>query len=711
MKCDRARSGIVAQTGSKIVADGCGEFMKRGLRRSILVVLVAIQFLVGSAGAADKLQADLRPVALRVRSEAPIPVEVRFEWDGTHILQGRLEVELHEGNRILARYRSDDLALTTGERSFRMLLPPSLAPFAGSQVEAQMKFVTAGEVLDLGSSVLFMSTLGERSLAVAWCNARTGTEPQSSRLEQTMLFERFTPQSANVARRSLITSMVRMAPEDLPSQPLSYTSFDMVVLTADGFAEAREGQLRALARWVKGGGSVCVLVGGGLRSHHLWFLNELAESTANGAAFLSGNDGNLLPSQNKVWCLHSGVGRSVVITGNVAADPALDSSVWRQAVAFLWKFRGSRVRTIAETGHWEMATNYSTESSSSPPAGWYPQGRNWQRRWPASGRAFQEMQSYSVQPTQTGAELMNQLMPKTVRLIPFGALIGTLGLFLLMIGPVDYFVLGWLRRRRYTWVLFPITSIGFTVATILMANYYLGQRDQRRSLIVVDVGKDGTALRWNRYELIFAARDKEAVTELKDALWAPLNFAAPPGMPYNFAAPPGMPYNPGYRYVRRDVGREASPPWYNGVLPVHFQTSESIHQWRPELNRIFSFESPPAPLLPNWREVEEAWPDLQNIRAKLSVGKPFTGDVCMISSTNWTFDSSSSEILSGPILQELCAGDSTGLLSLVSQVSPTGGGNFEDVQGMDTETNDSVLAIVTHAGDDIVVYRRFFYGN
>jgi hypothetical protein len=59
----------------------------------------------------------------------------------------------------------------------------------------------------------------------------------------------------------------------------------------------------------------------------------------------------------------------------------------------------------------------------------------------------------------------------------------------------------------------------------------------------------------------------------------------------------------------------------------------------------------------------------------------------------------------------LCAGDSRGLLSLVSQVSPTGGGNFEDVQAMDAETDDSVLAIVTQVGDDIVVYRRFFYGN
>jgi len=349
-----------------------------------------------------------------------------------------------------------------------------------------------------------------------------------------------------------------------------------------------------------------------------------------------------------------------------------------------------------------MATNASTENGSLPPGQWLPPGQSWPHRWQSGlGTSFEESLSYSVQPTQMGEELLGQLMPKTVRLIPLGALLGTLGLFLLMIGPVDYFVLGWLRRRRYTWILFPATSVGVMVATVLMANYYLGQRDQRRSLTIVDVGQDGTALRWNRYELVFAARDKQVVTELKDALWAPLNFAAAPGMPYN----------PGYGYNRRELARESGPPWYSGALPAHFQTSESIHQWEPLLNRTFSFEPPSAPVPANWRAVEAAWPQLENIRAKLSAEKTFAGDVCLISSTNSTFDSGSHEILPGPMLQELCAGDSRGLLSLVSQVSPTGGGNFEDVQGLDTESNDTVLAIVTQAGEDIVVYRRFFYGN
>jgi hypothetical protein len=664
----------------------------------ILAPLLVFQLLAPGALAADKLSVDLIPLGLRARNGAPITVEARFKWDSTRILEGRLEMEFLEGNRVLGRYRSGELALTGGEQKFRMLLPPTSAPFSDSQVQVQMRFVTAGNVIDVEPSSLFVPTASERSLVVGWCDASTAAGWQHSGIEQNLVFERFAPPSDNVSQRLLMTSVVRLDPEDLPAQPLAYTSFDVVVLTAEAFKQANERQLQALARWVKGGGSACVFVAGGLQPHHIWFLNQLAGSTADGPTFLSDNDGNLLPARKEILSLRSGLGRSVIVPEEIVADLNLNAPACRKAAAFLWKLRSTQAQAIVDSGHWELPANSSTQINV------FTRGRQPVRNVPQ----FAEPLSYSVQPTSLGAELMNQLMPRTVRLIPFSALIGLLVLFLLMIGPVDYFVLGFLRRRRLTWVLFPATSIAFTVATVLMANHYLGLRDQRRSLIVVDLARDGTALRYNRYELIFAARDKQSVTELKDALWAPLDVRNMPGQIYS---PYINPYNRSYGYSA-DAGREAGPPLYDGVLPVHFQTSEAIRQWQPELNRIFSFEPPPVPTIPDWRAIEEAWPNLQNIRTKLSERKSFSGDLYAISSSNSiTADSGSTGILPASILAALCVGDSRGLLSLVSQVSPGGGGNFEDMQAMDTETNDSVLAIVTRSGDDIVVYRRFFHGN
>jgi hypothetical protein len=795
--------------------------------------IITILFLAMSAGAADKLQADLTPLVLRARNDAPIPIEVRFKWSGTRILEGRLQLELHDGNRVLERYRSGDLALTGGEQTFHMLLPPSLAPFSDSQVEAQMKFITAKETFDLDSSSVFLPTASQRSLVMGWCNPRFAAAGQVSDLEQSLVFERFAPMSSEWARGSILTSLLRLAPEDLPTQPLAYTSYDVMVLTSEAFAEAREGQLKALLRWVKAGGSVCVFAGGGLQPHHLSFLNQLADSFTDGPAFQSGSDGNLLPGQKKISCLYSGVGRSVVVIGNIGTDLPLTSPDWRHAAAFLWKFREQEMNAITQRGHWGTDTDESTNEPQATIDDYASQAQTFQRRIQRSRTsitieamdkaltlsddekdkvkaALRELDAamrqirnvapaerrnkllaareafdaklkeiltsdqynkfragypnrflarpaprpqiinnpgvlmaspYESHASLLGAELLGPLMPRTVRLIPFPALLGILGLFLLVIGPADYFVLGWIRRRRYTWILFPATSIGFTLATVLMANHYLGLRDQRRSLIVVDMGNDGTALRWNQYELVFAARDKQAVTDLKDALWTPLNSG---GMPYIVG-------NPRYGYARgyRDTDSETGPPWYEGVLPAHFQTSETLHQWQPKLNRIFSFEAPPAPLLANWREIEGAWPNLQNIRAKLSKTKPFTGDLCVISNSgDVSFDSGAvlrrpqapaypdgiaidpatgqpyvrnyvggfpgsdpNAILPSAILSQLCLGQSDGLLSLVSQISPAGGRGFEDVSALDPEAGDSALVIVTKVGDDIVVYRRFFHGN
>jgi hypothetical protein len=663
---------------------------------------LALQLLAGGRVAAELLRADLVPLGPRARTAAPIPVEVRLNWDSARLLEGRLEMEFREGNRVLGRYRTGEMALTTGDQAFRMLLPPPLAPVSDQQVEVRLKFVAARESFVIDPAVLFVPTTSERSLVVGWCGARVAAGAQPSGVERSLLLERYTPPAVDADRRSLVTSLARLAPEDLPAQPLAYTPFDIVVLTADAFREARERQLQALARWVKGGGSVCLFVTGALPSQLTTFLNTLTESASGGPGLFFDQKGNLAPGTKTISRFHSGLGRTVVVTGDLATDPGLESVSWREAVAFLWKVRAQPLRAIAETGHWDISTNVPTENtvySSAPPA--YSRGNPRYRSY-GSDASFGGFVPFAVRPSELGAGLLSQLMPRTVRLIPLPALIGMLVLFLLAIGPLDYFVLGFFRRRRYTWILFPATSLGFMVATVLMANHYLGQRDQRHSLFVIDLDRQGDPLRWNRYELIFAARDKQAVTELKEALWAPLDFRWRPGQPY---------YR-GYRYRPTEDGGEGGTPLYDGILPVHFRASETIRQWRPELNRTLSFEPPPVPLLRNWPAIEQAWPDLEAIRRRLSAGQPFTGDVCALSGPDaFTVGPGSPGIIAVPLLQELCVAPREGLLSLSSRVSPTGSGNFEDLVGHDPEGTNAVLAIVTRAGEDIVVYRRFFHGN
>lgn len=688
--------------------------------KSVLAAVVVLELLAKTAFAAGQLRADLIPLGLRARSAAPIPVEARFNWDGTRILEGRLEMEFHEGGRVLGRYRSGELALPGGEQDFRMLLPPLLMPFSDSQVEVQMKFATAGNEVELMPSILFVPTSSERSLVVAWCAPLGIGGWQNSGIERNLLVERLAPAAPDTASQKLLTtSVARIAPEDLPAQPLAYTPFDVVVLTAEAFKQAGKRQLEALARWTRGGGSTCLYVGRGLQSQHIEFLNELSDSAPGGPVFQADETGNLVPGGKEISMLRSGLGRSVIVPEAIVADLNTNASVCRKAAAFLWKMRSDQADAVTTQGHWNEPTNLPVINYNS-----VIRSRPGNRLLPAAQNApqYTEPLSFSVQPSPLGAELMNRLMPRTVRLIPFSSLLGMLVLFLLMIGPVDYFVLGFIRRRRLTWVLFPATSIAFMAATVLMANHYLGLRDQRRSLTVVDLAADGTALRWNRYELIFAARDKQSSTDLKDALWAPLTVQAMPMQPYVQQVIRGRrvligPNNSGYMPINYSQV-ETEPPLYEGTLPVRYDSREMIHQWQPKLNRSFSFEPPPVPLPPNWKAVEAAWPNLQKIRAALSEKQPFSGDIYEIYGApiasgppSIKSDPGSTGIFPASILQELCTGESQGWLSLVSQISPTGGGNFEDVQAMDLEDGDTALVIVTRRGDDVVVYRRFFYGN
>ena len=46
-------------------------------------------------------------------------------------------------------------------------------------------------------------------------------------------------------------------------------------------------------------------------------------------------------------------------------------------------------------------------------------------------------------------------MPEGVRMVPVSVLASILLGFVLWIGPGEYFLLGWLKLRKLTWVTFP----------------------------------------------------------------------------------------------------------------------------------------------------------------------------------------------------------------------------------------------------------------
>ena len=100
--------------------------------------------------------------------------------------------------------------------------------------------------------------------------------------------------------------------------------------------------------------------------------------------------------------------------------------------------------------------------------------------------------------------------------------------FSLIAGPIDFLVLGALRRRGLTWITFPAVALAVALLVLWLSRAHLGDADSRRALEVVDVGRSGEVLRRNRFELFLPAREGRRVTEHGDPSDSPTHLNALP---------------------------------------------------------------------------------------------------------------------------------------------------------------------------------------
>lgn len=328
------------------------------LRRLKQVFLIALLVVVpGLSPAQDKpLRVSLVPATVRNRSNAPFELEVRFDWSGTNILEGQLDMVFMSGNRVAGRYRSGDIALTTGEQSFRMMLPPMRSDAYDSELEVQVQFLTAKGRFDLGRMFLFTPVQVERSFVICVSRPQSTLSERDFNVVRSMALERFDPKESERAGATISTSIAGLHPEDFPAYPLGYCCYDIVLLMEEGFSLLQEKSLAALSRWVQAGGSVCIVAGRNLKPYHITFLNDLSASSKTGHNFILDENGSPVPTSSfpdsGFGMYYAGLGRMVVVMKLPPKDELLTSPDWREAVAFLWKIRTDQMSTILSSGKW-----------------------------------------------------------------------------------------------------------------------------------------------------------------------------------------------------------------------------------------------------------------------------------------------------------------------------------------------------------------------
>ncbi len=664
--------------------------------RTLAWAAVLLLAAAGTARAAAPLTADLRMAAGRARTGAPMWVEVDLTNHTPGLIEGHLLLVFRDGMQLLGRYTGWDMALGSGKQTFRVMLPQLSSEVVSQSLVIQASFVTPNGNYDLGQQWLAVADPRERACVVA-VGGPGLTSAATGALLRSLQLERYDPGRAANDARLLHTFPAAVAPEDFPINPLGYCPYDIVVLPTDAFGLVHQRQLEALLAWVRAGGSVCVMPGDETRKP---YQDEFLLALSGGA-----------PPGGDVGMYRCGLGRAVV-----AVQPeSFDTPEWRRAVAFLWKAHGNQLDTLADSGAWRTGEDASSSQIDTI------------ERLTQTGTNRMPPDVMGLRPLESAVNFYQPLMPRSLRLIPTGWVAVLLLLLVLAIGPGDYVLLGLIRRRKLTWVLFPALCIGFTLCTVAMARHYLGTNEQRGAYVFVDLGEGGRVLRTSRYELVYSAGESTVDTRYRDAIAGPLDPSLFVRSQYNYG------YGRGY-YPQTQMS-EPTPPAYSGRLPGDYALRRLRQQWVPQLTRTLRIGGTGPDLGLHWDAVNAddlRARDSGRIRRELTGGSAYDGDIWVmqgdsfyavtegrdgLSRSAWRRLGGGQYVPAEPFeteafLRETACRPAEGFFSVVAQVSPTGAGNFEDLSIFDpSDPNECVLMAVQKVGEDYVICRRLYSGG
>ena len=699
-----------------------------------LLGIFAAAFLIHPAFAqSGRVSAKVKTVSYQTRSNAAIPLDWRITWSGRGILEGTLEYSVYRDDDILiGTFRSGVIVLTGGEKRIRTMLPPLGDSDSLSQLTLRTRFVSRNETFNLPEGIVRIPQRWQRAFVVCSCRlSGIAGRRNSTEFEQSLRFERFGRKRND---RTLLTVLSSLPPEDFPVGGLGYCGFDLVVAPAEGLAALRARQLRGLREWVDAGGSLVVVPGGTLEPYHVEFLNAIVPRKTGHPPFSLDESGRLagLPGTRDIRLIRKGVGRVAVILGPEMTSDDYDSKAWKRMVWFLWKMQREFLQPILSAGRWQTSNPaILREQNAGDP--FLDEDPPLTPSKPVDYRPAH----VNVEPLASGEWLLERLMPETVNVVPLWVIGTILFVYLLVVGPVDYYVLGWLKMRKLTWVLFPVVTFVFAGFTVWLSHRYMQTDDRRRSVVFLDVGDEGEIVRANQIDLIFNGTQRVVETDVRYGLFTAMNHRAfLPDEPLSQFGPirntrfPGEASDVTPRFAKSGL---VGPASFAGNIPSRYIVTQHIPQWTPQMNRIFHIAPKGYRVDFDWNSVDAADFKTEAGRAVLaeSVRQAMGANVSVyylhrtqlvhLAGPDLAFSSVndlgfrdndyrpvgfSSSI---SFIKDVCVRPRSGLFSLVSQISPTGGGSLEDLALLDaTDPRQWLLLAALRRGDKLLIYRKLY---
>jgi hypothetical protein len=635
-------------------------------RPAFHVLFASLCWLVGldfSAIAAPALlKATVNELAPRPRRGTPEWIEVLLNSRSTAIREGALEFTMTEWGQTIYRYRTHDLVINSGEQRFRFMLPAATSRIDNADRLLRLRFVEKSDTTDLGEFPLMASQRNARVhvIAVVRPNFRAvGSETHP--LWQALRLERFTSENGP----EFDTTPAFLDPTDLPADPLGFFPFDIVLIEPGAFKMMREKSRLALGQWVNAGGSLCVMASRDLETEHVDALNALAGVDPQWKPVKIDGSGRVTVADSMAFA-RVNFGRMAVATEFPPDDTEQLSPAWRRACAFLWRLRSSAADSLEAGGKLKAL-----------------EAQYWD---PRQFRSRGYMNVAGSWTTDVGI-LYRELMPSSVRVVPLGVLATLIGIFLILIGPGDWFILGLLRGRRFTWVFFPLVAVLITTVTVFVVQGYMGRTGHQGALTISDIGASGRLIRETRFEFELPARQGYAAAQMRNALRLPI---------VDFD-------NRGFG---RDMGQTDFA--FHGQYPARFDYVRSQQQWSPELSRVTIVTDAPDTSAIKWdafdpKLIGRHWSD--TVASTLTSEKGFTFDFLYQGR-----DRSPNEgPLSSSWRNSITLAPNMGLGSIVTQVSPNGSIQFDDLPIVEArDPSRSVLIATKRSGPNIHIWRRLY---
>ena len=308
--------------------------------------------------------------------------------------------------------------------------------------------------------------------------------------------------------------------------------------------------------------------------------------------------------------------------------------------------------------------------------------------------------------------------------------------YVVAIGPGDYFLLGWLRLRKYTWVLFPVITGVFTLLTVMVAHAFMGSEDTGGKLVITDLVDNGIPVRQTTLETLYYSSQANVKSDHEGELvvLAEDNFT---NAEY---------YN---QYGQPQQTAQDSPLNYSGHFPQNYSVSHRVQQWSPVSLRTLSLEPSESEVPPiDWNDVSLLTTPEGNTRLKAAMTQFTMGrqrnSVTSVQCFAVIYHESTVLNVMGQIPTKFFEKDrygqyldptqnqyqlgqqsasatmlsclptvktsQTNIFGLVSQIAPHGAGSLEDLAFLDiSDPSQWALVIIMQQGENFEVFRKLYF--